>query len=255
MLQVERVSDALFNKLWYVLEKQLLEGLKPKDAMHLWVFGMGFSSKERYGPVTSDSFGGQRVSFAKFEARVAQKTKDGEWWAIFDFMEFCLRLRAKNDRLEKQVNGILQSEASAYRLVDGKVVPITDPIEIATIAEAFEVEDIARIHIRKALDLFSQKPIPDFENTVKEAVTALESLAKEVTGEENGKIRVLLKRDELSLHPALQKAISSFYGWACDEDGVRHGAGRPPEVTYAEAKFSLVISSGIINLIREQALD
>lgn len=256
-MQFEHISDELFNKLWMYLLRSLLKAVTSDQAEALWVYGLSMSVSDRNGPVRSAGYSGSWINNRAFEEEIRHRSSDGQWWALFDFIEFCYqRLVSLNDatsrgELDRKFNYILETESSAYRLTGGKVAPITDEIEISAIGEALEYDDIARQHLSKALSFISQKPSPDFENTVKEAISAVEALVKQKTGNESATLSRVINSEDFLMHASLKKAIDKLYGWASDEAGVRHGSPDKLTVSHGEAKFALVICSGIVNLIRE----
>ncbi len=73
--------------------------------------------------------------------------------------------------------------------------------------------------------LYDQQP-PDYLNSIKEAVGAVEGLARAICGQPNVTLSELipvLKRPHLS-HPAMAKIIDSIYAVRGDEPGIAHGA-------------------------------
>jgi hypothetical protein len=84
------------------------------------------------------------------------------------------------------VNHILERELSGFRFVQGLLVPITTKEEIEEIDTAAEKAGKfglvgAREHIHSALDLLGKKPNPDYRNAIKEAISAVESVAKQIS--------------------------------------------------------------------------
>jgi len=108
------------------------------------------------------------------------------------------------------------------------------------------------MHIEAALAAFSSKSKPDYRNTVKEAISAVEAIAQRVTGKPKATlgdaIDVLDKKQ--TLHPALRGAFDKLYGYANDSGGIRHAlteGGREP--TFDEAKFMLVACAAFVNYV------
>lgn len=63
-----------------------------------------------------------------------------------------------------------------YRIINNHVVPITDPNEIDEIEKAInEVTDNVKEHLNKALQFLSDKKKPDYRNSVKESLSAVEA--------------------------------------------------------------------------------
>lgn len=156
------------------------------------------------------------------------------------------------------LNSVLQREMSAYRWIAGTLTPITSADELASVATASSTtpgyEGVAT-HMRTAAALLGKRPQPDLRNSIKESISAVESAAKLVTGENSGGIdkalAIIEKRG--TLHPAFKSALSKLYAYTSDEDGVRHAILDQPTVTFGEAKFMLVACSAFVNLVLDAA--
>ena len=104
-----------------------------------------------------------------------------------------------------------------------------------------------REHTSKALKHLSNREKPDYENSIKESISALESLTKIILGEK-GTFGELTKKWQI--HQGLKDAINKLYGWASDENGIRHGGDKKTsKVGEEEARLILVLSSSLINYI------
>lgn len=75
-------------------------------------------------------------------------------------------------------NKILEKENSAYRIIDGLVQEITNQDEISEIETAINDNPIqhSKDHLKQALKMMSDRENPDFRNSIKESVSAVESL-------------------------------------------------------------------------------
>jgi hypothetical protein len=103
--------------------------------------------------------------------------------------------------------------------------------------------------MRSAISLFSKKPEPDYRNFIKEAVSAVESVARVVTGNPKATLGDALKRinDKMTIHPALRDAMNKLYGYTSDEGGIRHAMLEESNIDEAEAKFMIVACSAFVN--------
>lgn len=178
------------------------------------------------------------------------------WYEAYDFVEFVANNFPHSGRKEfmEACNSILVREVSAYRFVNGLITRITDETEIAEIDRALEsTRDPVRTHLRRALELFSDRESPDYRNSIKESISAVESLVATVVGEK-GTLGQLLKKleDEISLHPALNSAFSSLYGYTSDEDGIRHAILESKDLVFEDAKFFLVVCSAFVNFVESK---
>ena len=186
--------------------------------------------------------------------------KSDKWYCIYDFIERYLRIcdGEKESLMRNEFNRILQDEAAAYRIVEKQVVPITNESELATIDEAMGTEyDSVNTHIAKALELYADRKSPDYENSIKESISAVEAICSIITGEtgKNGTLGntiTKLKNKGVHIHPAMEKAYSALYGYTNDESGIRHGSMDFNNAPAEDAKYMLVSCSAFVNYLTEK---
>jgi hypothetical protein len=178
-----------------------------------------------------------------------------EWHEVYDFVEFVAnnyRRYQFKDSFCKACNNLFEREVSAYRFLDGVITRITEKEEIESIEEALKtrIEPVAT-HIRRSLELLSDRNDPDYRNSIKESISAVESLVARITGEESGTLGQLLKKIELELglHPALKTAFSNLYGYTSEEGGIRHALMEAEKNDFHDAKFMLVVCSAFVNFV------
>lgn len=182
------------------------------------------------------------------------------WYLIFDFIEKYL-MNSDSRTAEKMVplfNRILEEEVSGYRILDRQVVPITNPAELSTIQEAYSTKyDSVNTHIAKALTLYADRKTPDYENSIKESISAVESMCCIITGMTGaqatlGKALKKLKESGVHIHSAMENAFSSLYGYTSDENGIRHGGIDFTSAPAEDAKYMLVSCSAFVNYLIEK---
>ena len=183
-----------------------------------------------------------------------------EWYRIFDFIEIYLNYLSAAERKDarKNFNAILAAENSGYRIIETQVVPVTNQDEISCVEKAQKSKfHSVNTHIKKAIDLFSLRPTPDYENSIKESISAVEALCCIITGKSGGnatlgKTIMKLKDSGVHIHLAMEKAFSSLYGYTCDENGIRHGGIDFTNAPAEDAKYMLVSCSAFINYLIEK---
>lgn len=182
---------------------------------------------------------------------------DAEWYEVYDFIEFIAK-NGPDDWQEDFISGsnfILERENSAYRFVSGQLLEITSEVEIEAVEFAIEQSSPyfgTRQHLQTALTLLSDREKPDYRNSIKESISAVESLTKAITGNDKATLGAALKMLEAELHPALTKAFSSLYGYTSDTGGIRHALLDEDTVTKADAKFMLVSCSAFVGYLIEK---
>ena len=154
----------------------------------------------------------------------------------------------------KEFNGVFEQEFVGYRFIGDVITPISDEIEVMTIEKGLEVEfKGCRAHIHKALGFLSDREKPDYKNSIKESISAVESICKIITGDINSDLsRTLKKLKEagIHIHPTLEQAWGKLYAYTCDEGGVRHAEkAYESNVTFEEAKYMLVSCCAFVNYL------
>jgi hypothetical protein len=186
-----------------------------------------------------------------------------QWYEVYECIEFVLPrahgFRGQFDRYDQKaaierLNKQLEREMSGYRVVGGKFVPVTAPEEIAAIQAASRptsgFEGVST-HISTALELLGKKPDPDYRNSIKESISAVETAVKLLTGDTSRGIDTALAilDTQKKLHPAMKVAFSKLYAYTSDDDGIRHSILDEPNVTEAHARFMLVACSAFANFL------
>ena len=176
------------------------------------------------------------------------------WYEIYDFVEFVATNGPSESRqiFIEMANTYLERENSAYRFVNGQIAEITSAEEIDEVEGAVSGAGMyqgVQTHLRAALALLADRTNPDYRNSIKESISAVESLAKQLAGSEAGTLGAALSTLEKrkKLHPAMKSAFSSLYGFTSDGEGIRHALLEVSTLTQADARFMLVCCSAFIN--------
>lgn len=184
-----------------------------------------------------------------------------KWYEVYDFIEFVANnYRDYGSDVNAQFidfcNDILETELSAYRFVGGKITQITSEEEISEIEKAQENTETLKpvnVHLKTALDLLSDRKSPDYRNSIKESISAVEAICNIITNEKNSTLSQALEKigkdAKVRLHPALEKAFIKLYGYTSDDDGIRHALFDEPNISLEDARFMLVSCSAFINYL------
>lgn len=115
-----------------------------------------------------------------------------------------------------------------------------------------------KIHINKAFALYSDRKKPDYENSIKESISAVESLCCIITGATGSQatlgstLKKLEKDGGVVIHGAMKTAFEKLYGYTSDSDGIRHGGIDFTNAPAEDAKYMLVSCSAFINYLIEK---
>jgi hypothetical protein len=140
--------------------------------------------------------------------------------------------------------------------VDGLFTDITDNQEIEMIEEALSSNDFPSVstHLKRALELLSDRKKPDYRNSIKESISAVESIAQIITGNSKATLGDALKTLEKSikLHTALKDGFTKIYGYTSDEGGIRHAMLEEPNLSIEDAKYFLLTCTSFINYLKSK---
>lgn len=153
-------------------------------------------------------------------------------------------------------NDCFQQEYVGYRFIDGNITPISDEYEVEAISDSLDIEyNSVKEHISKASKYLSDREKPDYENSIKESISAVEAMCEIITGARGNDAtlsRMLekLESNGVVIHESLKKSIKELYWYTCDANGIRHaGDIGGPNSTFEEAKFMLVSCSAFVNYL------
>jgi hypothetical protein len=168
-------------------------------------------SVDKIGPKYKDN------QFDIFQLRSMFAQGDLRARSLYDFIEFIANVYeddTRNEAFEKTCNEILESEMSAYRFVGKQITKITSEKEIESIEEALATPlKPVNSHIENALKLMSDRQAPDYRNSIKESISAVEATCNLLVGKKVTLGQCLKEvKEKIGLHGALEKAFSSLYG-------------------------------------------
>ena len=161
--------------------------------------------------------------------------------------------KGKTYSAEQAYNLVMQQEYVGYRLIRGQARPITDENEVRTVQETVNTKysEVAQ-HIGKALGFLSDRQAPDYANSIKESISAVERMCSLILGHATtlGDALKHLEDSGVTIHAALKRAFSQLYGYTSDASGIRHsGELGGKDSTFEEAKFMLVSCCAFINYL------
>ncbi len=168
-----------------------------------------------------------------------------------------LELEGLASDFEKGCNKILEREFSAYHFINGKIAPITNPIEIEGIANAlngtgkYSAFKGSNVHLSRSLELLSDKQNPDFRNSIKESISAVEAIVRTIHGNSKDFGPAMEKiKGKLDLHNQLAAGFINLYHYSSGADGIRHALmAQEEKCDFDDAKYMLVSCSAFINYL------
>lgn len=257
VIQHENISDELRNRIWNLFYQNEIKagGLSSKRLSQAVAGAQTIEEK------ISDKLGFLIDSSSKSPS-VMDRLKSyilsaSSWFEVYDFVEIHLSFLEKDDCTQRiqQYNEIFVEEKSGYRIVAGEIAPITNKSEIQSIEQATSTPyQSVNQHIQKALAFYANIKTPDYENSVKESISAVEAMCCIITGKNATLNKAIekLKNNGVHIHPALEKAFISLYAYTCDEKGIRHAGIEFVNAPAEDAKYMLISCSAFVNYLMEK---
>ncbi|MFV8353450.1 AbiJ-NTD4 domain-containing protein [Flavobacterium sp. XS1P32] len=263
-IQIESIDEKLENRLWNTILFNFFDKIKDNSnyynveshevAVYVHIWTEFFGKRRDEIPVDYNGY----INFNNNVDYLKEWFFKCQWFEKYDFLEFLSKFDINYFELNftEECNDSLKREMSAYRLVDGHIVQITSEEEIIEIEEALTNSskwEPVNTHLKTAITYFSNRENPDYRNSVKEAISAVESLSKIIVGNDNTTLGPALKIIEKKhkLHGALKSAFTALYGYTSEAGGIRHSLLTDDvEVSMEDAKFMLVSCSAFINYLK-----
>lgn len=263
-LQIDSLDEELKNGLWNGIKLYIINQLERQS---------------RFSPTQFESFCSilwhyhyklaiDRIPdyYTTAENYIRDSFFNGKWYESYDLIEFLSNIDSDDFHIESEefkdfCNDILEREFSGYRFIDNNIAPITNEHEIEEIENAINQSENytaligANIHLKSALDKLSDRNNPDYRNSIKESISAIESVAKVISGNEKDSLGSALDKikGKIKIHSALERGFKMLYGYTSDSDGIRHALMDNTNCDFEDAKYMLVSSSAFINYLIAKA--
>lgn len=253
-LQLESMDDDLKHKLWNLIFLRFLSDLTD------WSADLP-EGKETFFRVLWHSFFKRPIDTIPIKTKgIVESIRSwyykAEWFDIYDLIEFLSDKAAgtSSDDFDIPVNHVLEEEMAGYRLVNRQITPITDEHELREIELALENSRRSQLkgvteHLESALDKLADRENPDFRNSIKESISAVEGLAKLLANKPKAQLSDALKalEQKIPIHGALKSSFLTLYGYTSDSVGIRHAMMDQSTCDFEDAKFMLVACAAFVN--------
>jgi hypothetical protein len=269
-IQVESMDSDLRNSLWNVLEVHIFISFKAEagDLVLLSKFKTLFLAI--WFHFLKEPIDQMPIGKYPLVAELYKRFFSWDYLEVYDFIDFLVQriynsadnilLVDNQDKLIEFVNLILERESSGYRVIKGQLAAITNESEISSIEQAIDSAEInnfkgANIHLSTALNKYSDRQNPDYRNSIKESISAIESICKEITHDSKADLVATFRtlKKSLLIHPALEQGFLKLYGYTSDSDGIRHALMDEPNLYQEDALFMLVAASAFVNYLIAKA--
>ena len=260
------------EEMGLVPEKPIqIKELDARSRVRIWNFIKNIDFPEDRWKYVVDKIGKPVEDKDIYNYQVVEKllnNSNTEWYVYYDVLEILHDVYSQDESakvdysraysFQTSVNNLMKELRTEYKMQNGRFIRIGCEMDGEEIETALNTPtDVVRDHLNKAVDSYSRRDIPDYANTERESIMALESLSNVLVGKKldlNKAIDEMEKRGK-KLHSALKDAIKKLYAYASDEDGVRHGGIDVSNVNEEEARLIMVVSSAVVNFMVARLCD
>lgn len=259
-IQINDADDALRSRLWNYFYAQELNDSQGR-------FGFSFGSKLGIVEQILDRFGicyedpDKALGDENNQNTLKNLVLKGEWNEVYDFITYYLEFAQEEHAKEvaEGLNRILEDQKSGYRIVtvpndsfeDCPIAPITNEQELEELRHSLNTDYLSVDQsMHKAVSHYSDRTNPNYADSIKSSLDALESLLSNITGKDYTLSKNLkeLKKSNIDIHPAFLEALDKLFGFASDT--VRHGGKDiSPYADEPTARYCLITCSAAINYL------
>jgi hypothetical protein len=185
-----------------------------------------------------------------------------QWDSIFDILEEIFRQHRPGywiiddgEETAQKIRVALEGERTVYTFVGGRFVDRMTPDEVKSIEQVLRSQlEAVRDHFKAAVRLLSDRKNPDYRNSIKQSISAVEAACKHLTGLQNATLGQALNEldKRRPLHPDFKESLQRLYNWTSDSAGIRHAIKDQSNVESADAQFMLVTCSAFVNYLFER---
>jgi hypothetical protein len=258
-LKLKELSQQLRAALWRVVYESFRQSkAQPERAASVFTSPWDYILRDMYTyryHRMADEFVNR---FDELTAEAKKVFEDGDYVAVFGWLQWVLRLPQCPYGLSQRIDAALRLGRAAYRVLeDETIVPIGSSAEFETLERAFA--DLAatefhgaRAHLRNAA---TELTAGHNANSIRESIHAVESVAKVL--EPSGDFSKALAKLEskVKVHGALKSGFASIYGFTSDEGGIRHALleASAPAVDETDALFMIGACAAFVSYLINKA--
>jgi len=243
------MDAALKNSLWNLMYAWFWEHYARKSGQTASYVSEGKMLLSLWAGHFNEPADRAEIEFSYVLRQVRELYMEGAWWEVYDFVEFVAgypRPQEASVQFIAACNAVLEKHLSAF--VGGILAPITSEEEILGIERAMSHGgkfSPTVSHLETALARLADHSSPDYRNSIKESISAVEAVCQIITGDQKATLGQALKK--IGIHPALEKGFSAIDGYTSDADGIRHALLEESTVDADDAKFFFVSCSAFVN--------
>ncbi len=254
-LQIDSIDIELRNSIWNLVQIYFLDTIDSRFISLSSSQELFINLWHNHLKIPIDTMGKLKESII---SQIRNWFFDWEWFEIYDFVEFMVNEIPSNmgNKFRDECNKLFERELSGYRFINGVLAQITNANEIEEIDSAISNSTQhnlvgVKTHLESALIKLADKISPDYRNSIKESISAVEAISKVISSNSKDSLGGALDKikGKINLHPSLERGFKQIYGYTSDADGIRHALTEQSTCDFEDAKYMLVSSSAFVNYL------
>lgn len=183
-IQVDSMDLELRNGLWNVISMYFLESLLEENidrVKHSKYYILIHNIWNWFLKEPTDSLGfyGPHLIVSTLK----KQFYDWDYLTVYDFVDFLAQHPLIAEGFVNEANFVLDRERSGYRLINKLLCPISNDTEIGAIQQVITLTNTSKLmgvylHINDALAKIADRNNPDYRNSIKESISAVEAICQ-----------------------------------------------------------------------------
>lgn len=260
--QIDSIDNILRTELWNAYYLFILNAGEPRDSYYTHEYDI--LQRSLWIHFFKKPLDDYPYNYSELKNFVRKHIENGLWNKVYEFFESLFR-NIENKKIyrtkdfENYINNSLRNNNAGYTLTRNKFIRVTNEAEIEELKQTqshAEQNDLSGIqeHLNSAIDFLSQKPKPDYRNSIKESISMVEVISRIIEPNENtlGKALNKLEKNE-KINATLKVGFEKLYAYTNDKNGIRHALMEENRIDYEDAKFFLIACSSFTNYLIQKA--
>ncbi|EKP05452.1 hypothetical protein LEP1GSC018_1504 [Leptospira kirschneri str. 2008720114] len=206
IIQKESLNDSSRKSLWNLLYSNVWGKINDPQAsrdvfyaMRIYFFQangqLNFLLEQIWIKIFERTIDRVPISWDNYLDEIKKYFFNIKWYEVYDFIEFILESASGelNYHLTIDLNELFSKERIPYAIINNLITDITNDSELNGINEALGTPfGTVNTHVSTSLSLLYSNS-PDYRNSIKESISAVEAIVKIITKSPNGTLGDLLK--------------------------------------------------------------
>ena len=192
---------------------------------------------------------------------VSNRLNTMEWYLFYDLLEYIYDRLSSSDFTVHQsetyeflINQGFNRLGIGWQMLDGKIKARGDEAFESVARNSLETMqskglETATSELKEARNDLSRRPEPDLSGAIHHAMSALECVARELTGDSKATLGKMINQNPGLIPKPMDDSLSKMWGWASNH--ARHG-NENREISLQEAQLVFGVAAALCSYLSEK---